>query len=269
MKLNPEQIRAAQLKQLEIMVEVDRICRREGLTYYIIGGTLIGAVRHQGFIPWDDDVDISMPREDYERFLKHGQKWLPDRLFLQNYKTEKECYHLFSKIRLNGTFFKERAAEHLSCHHGIFIDIFPLDRVSRDPKMRRRICFLIEQIHKIIFQKLKIVRRSGGAVFYFIRALIGRVCSIRFLGESANWLARRYKHVKTGWVSIPLSPINGEICLITDDQYHKPVEVQFEGVRFFAPANAEAVLREQFGDFMQLPPEEKRVGGHDIAEFKL
>lgn len=114
--------------EVEILKEIHKICTENDLQYYLCGGTLLGAVRHKGFIPWDDDIDIVMPRDDYNKFITlclNGK--LDKQYILQNTDTEPE-YHLpFTKIRKKHTFFDEEGVRKLKIHKGIFVDIFPLD----------------------------------------------------------------------------------------------------------------------------------------------
>lgn len=121
-------IAAAQKVMLEILQEIHKICVENNLTYWLEAGTLLGAVRHKGFIPWDDDSDVSMPRADYEKFLKIAQEKLPEDMFLQTQDTDKEYPLSWAKIRKNGTLLVETGETgNEKYHHGIFVDIFPYD----------------------------------------------------------------------------------------------------------------------------------------------
>ena len=121
-------VAAAQKVMLEILVEIHRICVENNITYWLEAGTLLGAIRHKGFIPWDDDCDISMPRKDYERFLQIAQEKLPETMFLQTKETDKEYPLPWAKIRKNGTLLIETGETgEEKYHHGIFVDIFPYD----------------------------------------------------------------------------------------------------------------------------------------------
>ena len=112
----------------EILDEITRVCDKNGLRYLLIGGTLLGAIRHNGFIPWDDDLDISMPREDYEKFLGIAPKELGDRFLLEDISTNDEYCYMFSKVKLKNTIMREKTmSESYDGGQGIWVDIFPLD----------------------------------------------------------------------------------------------------------------------------------------------
>ena len=118
--------------QIEILDEIVGICDKHNLTYFLIGGTLLGAVRHKGFIPWDDDLDIAMPREDYEKFLKIAKTELDKKYYLHDISIDKNYWQPFIKIRKNNTLFDEKMIDNIETHKGIFVDVFPFDNLKRD-----------------------------------------------------------------------------------------------------------------------------------------
>lgn len=132
-------LRKLQLAELEILKDFIRVCNELKLTYFLDSGTLLGCIRHEGFIPWDDDIDVSMPREDYEIFLEKGQALLKREYFLQSYKTEPNYTLNFAKIRNSNTTFIESSVKDLNINHGIFIDIFPIDGYKPDRKIENYI----------------------------------------------------------------------------------------------------------------------------------
>ena len=146
--ITKEQLEEIKGKELYILKEFDRICQENGLKYSLIYGTLLGAVRHGGFIPWDDDVDVCMLREDYEKFCKIAPKRLPEDLFYQSHETEREYFQLFDKIRLNNTIFKEKYYAQYHIHHGIYIDIFPCDKIPQN-MFKRKLQLIFYQFYRI------------------------------------------------------------------------------------------------------------------------
>lgn len=125
--LTDEERRALQLNELEILQEFKRVCKANHLEYYLTAGTLLGAVRHQGFIPWDDDIDVAMPRRDFEKLALLCRSHLKEGFYYQDCRTEKDYPYYFAKIRREGTEVLEPCLEAFNIRKGQYIDIFPLD----------------------------------------------------------------------------------------------------------------------------------------------
>ena len=132
----------SQQKQFEILCEVDRLCRKHRIKYYLSSGTLLGAVRHNGFIPWNDDMDIEMLRDDYEKFKQIALKEMDKKYFWQDVYTDKNFGFPFTKIRINNTRYIEEIAVKNRAHNGIFIDVFPIDEFSGNQLEFKKIVFL-------------------------------------------------------------------------------------------------------------------------------
>ena len=147
-------LRKVQEVELEILNVVHRVCVENHLKYSLAYGTLIGAVRHQGFIPWDDDIDICMPREDYDKFLKIWSRYNFKDYILQNIETDEDFTQNFTKIRKNHTTFLQPKEEQYKYHKGFFIDIFPGDRVP-DSKFKQKIQFVNIAINLLYSRKFK------------------------------------------------------------------------------------------------------------------
>ena len=130
-ELSPEQFRKMQLTELDMLVEFDRVCRKHNIEYVLFGGSLLGAVRHKGYIPWDDDADIGMLRKDYEKFKKHMDEMNPNICFFQDHETDPEYRWGYGKLRRTGSKYVRVGQEHLKCQTGIFVDIFPMDDIPK------------------------------------------------------------------------------------------------------------------------------------------
>ena len=246
--------------EFDIFKEFISICQRLGLRYYIIGGTLLGAVRHKGFIPWDDDIDIGMLRCDYEVFLKEAPELLPDNLFLQVHESDSAYTNGYAKIRNSNTAFIQRYYETVKMHHGIFIDIFPLDDYS------------MEDHRKFQFQKFALNERIlMDVVPTGDRPLKGKLvrpyAKLRYPTIEAAYATReKLFHSKTQQPYIANHcGAWGEKEIIPAEWYAEGTILEFEGLQVMAPKEYDKWLTQVYGDYMQLPPEEKRVTHHDTV----
>ena len=237
--------------ELEILSEVLRICKKHSIQYYLLGGTLLGAVRHQGFIPWDDDIDISMPRKDYNRFLRIASKELDSKYFLQCYFTDERHCLRHSKIRKNNTLFIEDSnTRDMSSHHGIFIDIFPLDYAHRNDGIQtfqRKLAVLCE----IMIMIKQDDTRKG------IKKWICKLFSYKFLHTIQNI---SMSLVKNGDYIVSLaSKYDTSRETFPANYYSSGTYLKFETYSLCVPLNYDGVLRTVFGDnYMELPPLENR-----------
>lgn len=150
--------------EFDMLKEVVRVCSELKLTYYLVCGSALGAIKYRGFIPWDDDMDIALPRRDYEIFIKEAQALLPENLFLQNYHTEPSFPQIFSKLRNSETTYIEKSVSKLPVNHGVYIDIFPLDEYPSDraeqKKTRKEKNKTVPEIERRILLKKDRSRRA-------------------------------------------------------------------------------------------------------------
>lgn len=261
--MDKEVLRKVQLTELEILKEMKRICERHGLHYYLACGTLLGAVRHEGFIPWDDDVDVVMPYRDYVRFIRIAKKELPEDYFIQNSFTDINYPRPFTKIRKNNTTFQEHALLGADVHQGIWIDIFPLIETSAgiDYKLKQ---FLIKtsnycQAKKIFERNREEFKRNIGVVFFYLITLFYYVPeSIRiYLHKIMLAYAFNGHGSHFAFVWIELSKIIDK-NIFTDGC----VYLTFENEKFPVPYGWDKWLSLMYGDYMTLPPENER-GSHN------
>lgn len=242
----------AQKIMLNILITIHKICVKHNLTYWLEAGTLLGAVRHKGFIPWDDDCDIAMPREDYEKFLKIAQNELPSTMFLQHNAIEPEFKIPWAKVRQNGTLLIENGESgEENYHHGIFVDIFPYD-TYRDKWYLQLMHWLFKFREKKKKYKKGTLKRAlvqiyTNIIMYIpvhIIKLYSKYYNNRYVGKAY------YK-----WFSFGA---DNEIYLITNVDDILPVKLSencFENQDFYMPQNSIALLEANFGKtFMQLPP---------------
>ena len=256
-----ETLRQLQHTQVEILDEIVRLCDKHHLRYYLAEGTLLGAARHRGFIPWDDDLDIAMPREDYERFLKICETDLDSRYFAHSCHTDENYWLIFAKVRKKGTLIDEYNIRNLSVPKGIYVDIFPLDSVTSEAGFLKRLrTKCIKKIYAVISYK----KELDLPMTPFIRLvlLLTKPLSMYRFSRFAERLMRKQNHRKADYYVNYGSYYKTEKQTILKSKYEPAVELMFEGKPYTVPRDYDYVLRRAYGDYMQLPPVEKRVQQH-------
>lgn len=266
-----EKYRKIQLIELEILNEVDRICRKHGIKYYLCGGTLLGAVRHSGFIPWDDDLDIFFPRKDYIKFAEIVQKELPDTMFYQDWHNEFDYPYNFAKIRMNGTKFCQNEIQHLNMHHGIFIDIFPLDTVPSDERERTAYLSKVTRLKTLMairymsFKKNGRLRSLPECVAIFLSRLF---FSKKQIHNKLDRLIMKYDYQDTGLFGQETG-MNALKEVYPVKWFSKQGAISFEGKEFPCTENKyiDEYMTFFYGDYMTPPPDEKKCQVHDTTSI--
>lgn len=250
-------LRTCQLKQLAILEEIDKICRRHDIKYWLDGGSLLGSVRHGGFIPWDDDIDIAMDLADERRFKEVAPAELPDWLFLQTTESDPESKEPITKIRDVNSLYIEQGDHFMSSYaKGIFVDIFPFIPYPDVPrKWLKRLIRGINKSNSILQHQHKYSLRSFAEFFYFG----GKYCLFSLVWKLACVLLPKHHYV-----DIP--SVNGYGITHRREDVLPLTTVTFEGKEFPAPHDPDRYLTNIYGDYMQVPPPEKR---HVHAVFIL
>ena len=257
--------------QFEIAKEFDRICRKHKINYSLDGGSLLGAIRHKGFIPWDDDLDIIMYRKDYEKFLKIAEAELDKRYFLQNTNTDSYYGNIFSKIRLNNSKYIEQVSKNVKAHDGIYIDIFVFDDAKNDNKDNLKTFKKVLFLRMLLLIKCKYIIKCD-SLLKKIEVLILKMLSIftkrnRILKKIDDLIfensCKNSKDVII-YPTVYFSKYKYERKLLSEY-----CEVTFENYSFKAFKNYDEYLKILYGDYMKLPPKEQQHGRHDIIEWEL
>lgn len=257
-----KQLRDLQLAELQILQDFKELCRTHELTFFITAGTLLGAVRHGGFIPWDDDIDVIMPRADFDRLAMICREKTPAGYFYQDRVSDPYYPYFFSKLRHAGTIVEEPALLHVPMHKGIYIDIFPLD-ICPDGELGGRVYFKwVEQLQCAIMAQVnpdfvcgykkwhmrllhyllsKVPLNCVDGIWNFTRSVLRIFCS------AGRWSTACASHGYPFEVYDPM-------------WFSSSKEFAFEGVSVPAPCGWQALLHNMYGDYMTLPPEQERQG---------
>lgn len=246
--------------QVEILDEVVRICEKYQLKYYLIYGTLIGAIRHKGFIPWDDDLDIGMPRKDYEKFLEVAPVELGEQFFLQTAESNKGYWLVFAKVRKNHTLFLENAmANTSSCvHKGIFIDIFPQDYVNKNHGLSLHIRFILS---KALIETMYVkagVFESDKVKYWYLHWLL-QCFSLEKLWKMQRYVAMFHGKTTDQYLT-DFNTSRPYLSMIFPHEHYEPSKQwEFCHKMYSIPNNYDALLTAIYGEYMVLPKEEDRL----------
>ena len=268
-KMMPQKdLRQMQLIQLEMLLEVERICQKHNIQYCIIAGTLLGAVRHKGYIPWDDDADVAFLRPEYERFCKICEEELDrTRFFLQTHCNTIGYRWGYGKIRRVGTEFVRKGQEHMPYPTGVFIDLFPLDNVPDNLFVRRIHNYACTFIRKILWSAVGAYSDSN----VVMRAIYSCVSIIpgNLVFSIYNWLVRISNRKPTQMVRILTfpTPDNGYYGYYRK-WYVELEDIEFEEHCFPAAKDYDGYLTFKFGNYLEFPPLEQR-NGHPATRYRL
>ena len=264
-ELTPEELRGVQKTELALLREIDRICRANEIPYVIIAGTLLGAVRHGGFIPWDDDADVAMLRPDYERFAAACRRELGEAFLFQDHRCCPGYRWGYGKLRCRDSLFLRRFQENMPYEQGIFVDVFPLDGVP-DSQLGRSVmnlrCFLLR---KCLWSRVG-KQADGSAGARMLYRLLDRIPEQRLLARLDRLIAGC--PTDTAWVRILMFPTPNRRYGYRKSWYEQRQEIRFEGQCFPGIREWDAYLRFKYGDYHRLPPESRRKC-HPVSALRL
>jgi len=261
-----EQIRELQQIEMGMLLDISRVCIENNLRFYMAEGSLIGAVRHKGFIPWDDDVDLAMPREDYEKFLRIAQEALGDGYEVQHSTTVKNYWSPFIKVRLltDNPKFRQMHIAHLTENNGPLVDIFPLDNVPRADSLGQRInSYKIRLYRGMITRKLGCLKRTD--LPSRVIKLLSNFYTIDGLHRRLDKLHVKYNSPDNAYVVNWASYYPSTRETFPREVFDHLVFVPFEEHEMPVPSGYDAVLTTIYGDYMTPPPEDKQVIKHHFG----
>ncbi len=278
-ELTGEELKHLQQALYEIYQDIQQVCNRINVIPFLAGGTTLGAVRHGDFIPWDDDLDLAMLREDYDRFLKEFSRTYPDKYIVNAPGFSGNAKARFAKIIKTGTTCCEIIRNRNEELNGVFVDIFPLDHVPENRLFRRIkgltcdcLCFISAQVYRTDHEDplSRAFSRKAGTADYILRTLIGRLFSFSSASKWYNRLDRcmRCKDRGSGLITSAAGQKHyfGEIIPLDDVLPAR--EIMFHGSSALVFGNVEKYLTMLYGDYMIIPPPEKRWK-HFVRELKL
>lgn len=257
-----------QTKQYELLVEFDRICKKNKINYFLDGGTFLGAVRHKGFIPWDDDLDVSMLRKDYEKFLKVVKKDLKKKYFFQDMDNDQFYGNIFGKLKIKNTKYTEKTTLKAKAKDGIYIDIFPFDNIPDNIKKAKK-HFLKVLIFRMLFLIKNKYLIEANTFFKKIELVILKIFSIflskKYLKNKLKKLVSKYNNQDTKYVCNYATPYFNKF-LFEKKWFDSYAFYEFEKAKFMSLKDYDTYLKYVYNDYMTLPPVEKRVS-HGIVEI--
>ena len=273
MRYKPEELARLHAELLDILAEIVRVCTLCDIPYFIQGGSAIGALYNRGIVPWDDDIDIGMTRQNYERFLREAPEHLRPQYFLEWFGTEPNTPFYFAKVKRNGTLFVEQMFRYMDIHHGIFVDIFPYDRIPDAPvaewwhRLRSRFwinCFIGKAFWPWRWCGRCEIEKPLPKSFASCLA-IRIVCTLMSRERIYDKMCRvlgAYNHSDCRRVNIVRMPKDQ----IPRADVENTVPMPFGGLTVAAPRNIEAYLRHHYPNLRQVLPEEEQI---NHAPYKL
>ena len=253
--------------ELIILQEFMRVCRKNNLKFFVAHGTLLGAVRHKGFIPWDDDVDINMPRRDYDKLLKIGASEFKEPFFLQSFETDKNSFFGYAALKCStgtGVALQDIGGK---CNSGIYIDIFPMDGVFEDDVMRKKQAKKIEKYRWLLYAKvygkrLRYLHKCSYIKWQMLKVL-SKMYSSDELYKRFNQACQACTYEEAQRLGIHAFKTEYECCYWYKEDFEELVELPFENIMVPAPKNYDRCLKIKWNNYMEFPKKEQRGHKHN------
>ena len=262
-------IDASELKriQIDILDCFDAFCKKNGIHYWIDYGTLLGAIRHKGYIPWDDDIDIGMLREDYHKAEKLFNEQSDGVILLQTPGIYKDHRYPFGKLVKTDTILYEYGEEGIQS--SVYVDVFPYDNAPEDERIRKKIFKKRDFLGRI--RRIQLPLRAGVSQskkrLYGILSAVMKIVPKGFINRALDRNARRFSRTDSKYVCSFTDPYEIKYVVVPKKIFQKYIEVEFEGKMYPAPAEYDYWLKKYYGDYMTLPPENERQGHHVFEAY--
>ncbi|MFU0799095.1 MAG: LicD family protein [Xylanivirga thermophila] len=266
-KMNELEVQEVKQIQKEILDVVIDFCNKNRIKYFFCGGTLIGAVRHKGYIPWDDDIDIALLRKDYEKFINNFNSYNDLYKVYEPQNTDWYPYP-FAKVTFVKSIIKE-ATDSMIHDIGINIDIFPIDNVSEKKEDQKKLVKAIRRKRNVL--DIKTIKINKKRAFY--KNLILFIGKFIFKHKAPNDIALDIEHLATKYISCKTSKAGvivwgyGECEIVSKKIFADTINLEFEGDKYSVPIGYHEWLSSIYGDYMELPPPEQRVSHHDFKAY--
>lgn len=272
--MQPLTIRQTQKISLEILHTIAEICEKQDFRYYLFYGTLIGAIRHHGYIPWDDDVDIMMPRPDYDKLLIYLYQHINDYDHLKIFNHDVDPTYPYMITRISDDRYRIVMANEKPYGMGVFIDIYPFDGLGnlKDEAFKyamkgdrlSSICYQATRVHFAIETTSSPLRKVVKLPFFLFSKAIGK----DRVQDKLESLARVRDYDKSKYVSCVVWQSGGWSDIFERAWFDEYITVDFDKYKFRAPKDYDKVLRHTYGDYMKLPPEKDRLGHHNYLVYE-
>ena len=262
-------LRQLQLVEVDILKVVDEFCKKHGIKYSLYAGTLLGAVRHGGFIPWDDDIDIIMERKEYDRFLQLWQSEGVAGYTMQGTNSPDYQGLNHTKIRKDGTILATKKEMEIDTHHGIWLDVFAFDKVPINKRKRKK--FLFKAKLRFVYTRGYPYEKGGKFLKLISKILLipPRKMQLKIRNRIERQIIDKYKDLETDYEYICLGCPADLNYFYGKELVENYSTIMFEGLEVSTNTNYHEILTIEFGDYMQLPPEEQRVCTHNPEVIKF
>ena len=266
--LNTEQLQNLHLIELEMLIEVDRICHKNKIEYSLDGGTLLGAIRHKGFIPWDDDLDVMFTHENYEKFYEACKKDLDtSRFFFQDFRTDSNYRWGYGKIRRLNTEYVKKGQEKMKQKTGVCIDVFDYQNLPDNEDEKKRYKRKMFCIRKIMYSDIG--KYAADKLYMRMWYKICNIIPIGIVQKQRLSELNKLNNMKTHKMSCEMFPTPRKKDGISSSVFEDYIEVEFEGMKFMAVKDFDQYLKISYGNYMELPPVEKRKGVMNAVKYKF